>query len=242
MNVTLTAVITAFVCTSAFAVAQDGSKAGRVVQPGSQKGVFSIINTQTVYPKSEIEKDIDHINEELKLKFEITDTKPGEPASLVKNASGKLGLVIAFDDTTPAILIAPEDGWGVVNLKKLDRFPSPEAKAKFFNLRCRREIVRAFFGVAGGMSSQYPENIMSATRIEDLELTTDGIPNDKIVAAQRFLKAQGYSPLRKVPYYKACQEGWAPAPTNEAQKAIWNKVHELPSDPIKIKFDPKRDK
>lgn len=35
-------------------------------------------------------------------------------------------------------------------------------------------------------------------------------------------------------YRKACQEGWAPAPTNDVQRAIWDEVHEIPSEPIKI--------
>ena len=41
---------------------------------------------------------------------------------------------------------------------------------------------------------------------------------------------------------KACQEGWAPAPTNDVQKAIWEKVHAIPDKPMTIEFDPKKDK
>jgi hypothetical protein len=52
----------------------------------------------------------------------------------------------------------------------------------------------------------------------------------------------GVTPTLVAHYRQACKQGWAPAPTNDVQRAIWNKVHELPSDPIKIKYDPKRDK
>ena len=31
--------------------------------------------------------------------------------------------------------------------------------------------------------------------------------------------------VRYVTYRQACIEGWAPAPTNDVQKAIWEKVH-----------------
>jgi len=41
---------------------------------------------------------------------------------------------------------------------------------------------------------------------------------------------------------EACQEGWAPAPTNDIQKAIWNEVRQLPAKPIKIEFDPAKGK
>ena len=34
----------------------------------------------------------------------------------------------------------------------------------------------------------------------------------------------GISPYRRVTYKMAVKEGWAPAPTNDYQKAIWDKV------------------
>jgi hypothetical protein len=39
-----------------------------------------------------------------------------------------------------------------------------------------------------------------------------------------------------------CQEGWAPPPTNEYQRAIWNDVHKIPEKPMKIDFDPAKGK
>ena len=48
--------------------------------------------------------------------------------------------------------------------------------------------------------------------------------------------------MRRIPYRQACQEGWAPAPTNAVQRAIWNKVHQIPDSPLVIEFDPKRDR
>ena len=43
---------------------------------------------------------------------------------------------------------------------------------------------------------------------------------------------------RRTSYHKACEEGWAPAPTNEVQKAIWEQVkadkERGPTNPIKI--------
>ena len=41
-------------------------------------------------------------------------------------------------------------------------------------------------------------------------------------------------------YKKACQEGWVSAPTNDIQKAIWDKVHAAPKNPMKIEFDSKK--
>ena len=43
-------------------------------------------------------------------------------------------------------------------------------------------------------------------------------------------------------YKRACREGWAPTPTNDVQRAIWEKVHAIPDKPLTIEFDPKIDK
>jgi hypothetical protein len=34
----------------------------------------------------------------------------------------------------------------------------------------------------------------------------------------------GIKPARMTTYRKACEEGWAPMPTNSVQKAIWDEV------------------
>ena len=58
----------------------------------------------------------------------------------------------------------------------------------------------------------------------------------------KFLPEIGFSPAAVATYLTACSEGWAPAPTNDVQKAIWEKVHAIPKQPIKIDFDPKKGK
>ena len=50
----------------------------------------------------------------------------------------------------------------------------------------------------------------------------------------------GITPWYQTTYHKAVEEGWAPAPTNEYQKAIWDKVHAMPTAPIKIKPETKK--
>ena len=68
-------------------------------------------------------------------------------------------------------------------------------------------------------------------------------PLPKVSGAARAL---GIIPCRRLIYEDACREGWAPAPTNDYQKAIWESVKaEQSKDPekaIKIKYDPKKGK
>ena len=48
----------------------------------------------------------------------------------------------------------------------------------------------------------------------------------------------GITPYRRTTYREACQEGWAPQPTNDVQKAIWEQVkadkERGPTNPITI--------
>ena len=52
------------------------------------------------------------------------------------------------------------------------------------------------------------------------------------------------SPAIVSTYLKACEEGWAPTPTNEYQKAIWEQVkadkERGPTNPIKIPMPKKK--
>ena len=53
-------------------------------------------------------------------------------------------------------------------------------------------------------------------------------------------EALGIRRVRHTTYRKACYEGWAPPPTNAYQKAIWDMVHALPTEPMKIKPETKK--
>ena len=48
----------------------------------------------------------------------------------------------------------------------------------------------------------------------------------------------GFAPYRRTTYKRACKEGWAPAPTNDFQRAVWEKIKaeqgEKPTNPIRI--------
>ena len=79
------------------------------------------------------------------------------------------------------------------------------------------------------------------TKPEDLDDHVDArLPVDVIARFAPNLKPFGVTPALMVTYRKACTEGWAPAPTNDIQKAIWEKEHAIPKNPMKIEFDPKK--
>ena len=137
------------------------------------------------------------------------------------------------------MLAAVEDRWAVVNVRKrAEGFGSEEAKNKFMPGRSQKEVLRALAAVGGGLTSRYPNNIMGIAKLADLDICPVVLPGDTMNAVRRHLEKDGVMPAVKSTYRQACLEGWASAPTNEIQKAIWDQVHSIPDKPIKIEFDP----
>jgi hypothetical protein len=146
-------------------------------------------------------------------------------------------LFLIDDASLPTLLSAPEDGWAFVNVAKLGRNDDP-----FFESRVTKEISRGFAILCGAFMSQYANPLVSCiTKPEQLDAIEKAtLPFDSLIRIPTYLDGYGISPYEPYSYMDACQEGFAPAPTNEVQQAIWDKVHAIPSNPMKIEFDPKK--
>ena len=214
---------------------------GFIMAPNSLKGKVAIINTQDVVPEKDIQSVASRITSDAKMNFIYQKSAPADPAQLLKNSGAVAAVIVVNDEKQPIALIALEDGWAIVNVAKIGRgLKTDEARAKFVPSRTAKEISRCTAILCGGSRSQFKGNVMDVNKLEDLDLIIDGLPMDRIVAMKDFLKAKGMTEEKRVPYRKACMEGWAPAPTNDYQKAVWDKVHSLPTNPIKVKYDPKK--
>ena len=78
--------------------------------------------------------------------------------------------------------------------------------------------------------------MMPVSNVEELDLFEQTeIPIDVLNRFPPFLEALGVVPYEECSYRSACKAGWAPQPTNDIQRAIWNEVHTLPSEPLTIK-------
>ena len=205
---------------------------GELVRPGTFTGKVSIVSQQGKLPQEDCEA-IARIFAEA--------TKCNVVADGGEDATIKLFLI--DDANEPVMLVAPEDHWGKLNLAKMvDDLPGERAKQKFFKPRARKMVVKALSLLMGGGSSQFPGNIMNAATMRDLDQCQESIPVDMVDNYTAYLKAVGVKPAEKTTYRKACREGWAPAPTNEVQQAIWDKVHSIPDKPITIEYNPATDK
>lgn len=208
----------------------------RIVKPGSQKGKVAFIDTREK-PSEALKKLVAAHAQLTQLNLVFETAAPGEAAALKAASKADIAVVVVDDEKTPTMLAAVEDGWAVVNARRLGRsLVTEEAKAKFLDERCAKEALRAFAAVSGGLGSQYRGNLMGIAKVEDLDLVQPFLPVDKVQAISMYLAAHGVTPLVTAHYRQACREGWAPAPTNDVQKAIWDKVHAIPTEPLKIKY------
>jgi len=138
---------------------------------------------------------------------------------------------------TPALLVAPEDGWAQVNVAVLAAdSPSEEV----LETRLKKELWRAFVYAFGGGNSQSAGDVMRPVHsLRDLDAVPTLVSSpEPFNAMLECAAARDIRPVFRTTYRQACREGWAPAPTNEWQKAIFEQVksdkERGPTNPIKI--------
>lgn len=141
------------------------------------------------------------------------------------------------DDDSPRLLVAPEDGWARVNMTAL-AVDSPSKEV--LKSRLTKELWRGIALVLGASDSLYQPCLMreihSLKHLDEMQILE---PSPE--AFNMMYLAVGMLNLQRInrdTYRAACQQGWAPAPTNEFQKAIWEEIHAVPDNPMKIEFDP----
>lgn len=216
---------------------------GYVVYPNSQKGSVAFIDTQkAVDVSSDFTEVIGYFQHQVPVKIDYVKSEAGEPKTLKANAKANFAVVFISDNTQPTSVIVPEEGYAVVNFAKYTtglKLPTDEARYK---RRCARAALKAFVLLCGGGSSRYPGHVASVQTPQELDFAHDKLPIDIQDSVKKYLGAAGVTPMKRTIYQKACQEGWAPQPTNDAQRVIWNQVHQIPDKPITIEFDPKKDK
>lgn len=146
--------------------------------------------------------------------------------------------VVECNKTGP-LCVMPDDGLVLVNLKALS-LDKPESAV--LNRRLTKELWRGFVYVLGGGNSLYANCVMKpVSSLKELDAVSSLSASPEVFSRMRDGAAnRGIKAPRCTTYRQACREGWAPAPTNSIQKAIWDKIHELPTAPIKIAPESKK--
>ena len=151
------------------------------------------------------------------------------------DGKGDKGFVYIIDDPSrPGLVVVPEEGWATVNVAKYGDKNLAE--------RVNKELWRAFSFVCGAADTGTAHCLLRPIfKPEDLDSddakTISPVP---LMNMDAHIKAMGIKKFLRTTYKQACISGWAPAPTNDIQKAIWDKVHAMPTEPIKIKPETKK--
>ena len=242
---------TALIAVSSFAEPNESNQKGKVnIQeliykrtggmlkiPNAQKGSIVFVNAQKAAPVGWIESIADTYAKRLRIEVVVKDGYFAFPSPAIQ---GDLSLFIIDDPAMPPVLFAPESRWAMVNVSGLRK--GEGTKQEVFEMRCRKEFIRGFALLAGAQSSNYGGSLMlPVTDASDLDKLTDlSLPVDVPSRFPEYLEHIGIKPYQMTTYRQACKEGWAASPTNDVQKKIWDEVHEIPSKPMKIEFDPKK--
>ena len=208
---------------------------GMVEKSGSQNGEIVYVNCQKSADEAWLKESIEYLK--LYSKFNISMTN-GEFNFPNPNIYGNVSLYIVENPTLPSLLVAPENRWAMVNVVPLQK----NTTQAYFKARVKKELSRAFAALCGFCNSKYPDALTGAiTKPEDLDKHADDrLTVDVFSRFESYMIPFGVTPAVIRTYWQACNEGWAPAPTNDVQKAIWDKVHSAPKAPMKIEFDPKK--
>ena len=220
---------------------------GYVIKPGSRQGSIRFVNAQKRLEINEIEKVIGTIRSQLKCDIgAIEKPQSGLPTrEMVASVGATLAIFVVDNPSLPTSLVAQEDRWAMVNIAKLsDGLKEDVVGKRLFARRARGMLMRVFSLLCGGGSSQYKGNLFGVPDARSLDsVDVDSMIVDMVSRYVPYLETVGVTPEYRATYSRACMEGWAPAPTNEYQKAVAERIKEKqskgPTKGMTIEYDPK---
>ena len=221
------AAITAGSCLAAAPVEDESTLAeGGILKEAYTGKYVVIVNDQKRVPESDFFRKDSSINDLFGY-----PTKIVPPGTSLKDAG--LVITISDNDKAPSLLVAPESPWAGINVYAL---AADKPKPEILVSRLQQEIWRAFMYACGAANSMMQPCVMrQVLSVKELDLHKGVMPcPDSLGRVMTTAKRLGIQEQGYVTYKDACEAGWAPPPTNDVQKAIWEKVHALPTAPLKI--------
>jgi len=136
-------------------------------------------------------------------------------------------IVMGASDKYPPMLVAPESAWGYFNLNYLK---SDKCDDRILHGRIVKQGWRTLAATLGSIYSTSPVCLMKpVTTVEQLDtFNLFVISPEPLSKLQNQAKLLGIKSIKHTTYSIAVKEGWAPAPTNDVQKAIWQRHGKTP--------------
>ena len=170
----------------------------------------------------------------------VTGTNAVDAAIVFRDAQKAAYAIVIVDSAElRGLTVIPEDRVAIINAAYYRDGGSDPLKPE---VRIHKEIWRALGFVAGIGYAPFPNDVLQPVfSVAELDgLTYQVMQPMNFQKMYSALSKLGVTRSRRLPYRVAVQEGWAAQPTNDYQKAIWDKVHAVPATPMKIEFDPKK--
>lgn len=215
---------------------------GWIIKEGTGSGRCVFVDTQKKMPKESFSAAAEKIGALLNCKVEYEQSERNitvqtAPESL-KVIKAQAAIFIIDDPTYPTTLVAPESRWAMINAAALAKDgPTQQVLAK----RATREAWRVFAQLLGASNASMEGGCVLDPVSSLVELDTLKAdcfcpePLSKIIA---HLRTIGVTPYVRTTYRRACEQGWAPPPTDEFQKGVWDQLRDEkergPSRGIKI--------
>ena len=204
-------------------------RAGGFVEMPATGVVFRVVDAQKRIPRETVAAHAREIED--RMQFAVSVVEAGA------ECAGMARLELVDAPAAPSLLVAPDEGWARLNVAWLASDKPSDAKIA---ARLRKQMWRATAYALGAGNSMYGPCLMQHIRtLADLDADTA-----KTICPEPYGKIRqvadkiGLQPRIRVTYEQACREGWAPPPTNDVQKAIWEQVkadkERGPTNPITI--------
>lgn len=212
---------------------------GMLLKPGTPRGTIIFVNCGTKADNVRLEPAIKRIKDSLNYDVRLISGKTGVTLASAGTRRAELDTQLAIfiveSDELPAFVTCPDEGFALVNVAKL---ADEKTKPGFLAARLRKEMLRAYAYMTAGSSygSSLYNRIDMPEKFDDI--ASEEIPVDLKIRTHRYLSALGYKERQEMTYRELLALGCEIMPTNDYQKAIWDKVHSIPSKPMKITFDP----
>ena len=148
--------------------------------------------------------------------FPVKIVKKGE-----RGTKTAIHITVSDDQGAPTLLIAPEIPWAQVNVRSL---AADGANGDVLIARTQKEIWRAFMMCCGASNSNMRPCIMRTIRsLADLDAESIRVPcPESMMKVWNAGEMLGLNRPEIMTYKAACKAGWAPAPTNDVQRAIFD--------------------
>ena len=215
----------------------------KIEKEGSGKGKIVFVDASSDFSGEALGKFVRALSGEHRLHMDVVKGGAVNPSTAGverRKLDANAVIFVVSDDSLPMSLVAFEESWGIANVKKAIVGAPTKIVA---DERAKKIVFRTFANTCGAGYGMFPVQLMSpVANAEDLDSIPLKFPimPPIISAICAYMQKAGMELTTTLYYRDACKAGWAPKPRNEIEQAIWDKVHAMPTEPLKIKPETKK--